>query len=190
MACSFRVEILNEQGGQQFWRGNNVHLYRVWTQLFLKVFTYDKIKASFMPYETHKYKGFDYFWRASSAFAICTGLTTLFVYPLDLAHTRIASDLTQKGQPRLFTTTFDCFNRTHLDEGRAGLYKGYQLAILSSVLRGALSLPVYDTFKRMTDSSNESTGFLANFNQRIGASFISSMLISLLLYPLDTMKRC
>ena len=31
---------------------------------------------------------------------------------------------------------------------------------------------------------------MANFNQRVGASFVSSMLISLILYPLDTMKRC
>jgi hypothetical protein len=32
--------------------------------------------------------------------------------------------------------------------------------------------------------------WLDNFNQRVGASFASSILMSLLLYPLDTMKRC
>lgn len=94
-------------------------------QLFMRVFLYDKIKNSFMPYDSHKYKGFDYFWRAASSFAIITGLTTLVVYPFDLVHTRMCADISSKGQQRLFTTTFDCFNRTHLDEGRAGLYKGY-----------------------------------------------------------------
>ena len=94
-------------------------------QMFLRIFMYDKIKNSFMPYEAHKYKGLDYFWRAAGAYSILTGLTTLFVYPLDLAHARITTDITQKGQPRLFTTTFDAFNRTHLDEGRSGLYKGF-----------------------------------------------------------------
>jgi hypothetical protein len=148
---------------------------------------YDKVKASFMPYDAHKYKGFDYFWRAAGAYSILTAISTLIVYPFDLAHTRVTADITHKNQPRLFTTTFDAFNRTHLDEGRAGLYKGYQLAIVSSVLRASLSLPVYDTLKKRTSGEE---GWLSNFNQRVGASFLSSMLISLLLYPLDTIKRC
>lgn len=155
-------------------------------QLCMRVFLYDKIKNSFMPYDSHKYKGFDYFWRAASSFALITGLTTLVVYPFDLVHTRMSADITSKGQQRLFTTTFDCFNRTHLDEGRAGLYKGYQLAILSSVLRASLTLPVYDTMRTTLPTD----GWLANFSQRLGASFASSMAMSLLLYPLDTMKRC
>lgn len=78
-----------------------------------------------MPYDTHKYRGFDYYWRAAGAFSLCTGLTTLVVYPFDTVHTRITTDLTPTGKPRLFTTSFDCFNRTHLDEGRGGLFKGY-----------------------------------------------------------------
>ena len=141
-----------------------------------------------MPYDTHKYRGFDYYWRAAGAFSVCTAITTLLVYPFDTIHTRIASDLTPQGKPRLFTTTFDCFNRTHLDEGRSGLYKGYQLSIISSVLRASLTLPIYDTYRQMAPGSQKS--WLDNFNQRVGASFASSMLTSLLLYPLDTMKRC
>jgi hypothetical protein len=111
---------------------------------------YDKVKQSFMPYDTHKYRGFDYYWRAAGAFSVCTAFTTLLVYPFDTIHTRIAADLTPNGKPRLFTTTFDCFNRTHLDEGRAGLFKGYQLAILSSALRASFTLPIYDTFRKAT----------------------------------------
>lgn len=142
-----------------------------------------------MPFDTHKYRGFDYYWRAASAFSVCTALTTLFVYPFDTIHTRIAADLTPKGKPRLFTTTFDCFNRTHLDEGRVGLFKGYQLAILSSALRASLTLPIYDSYRQAT-TENKTPAWLKNFNERLGASFVSSMLLSLLVYPLDTMKRC
>lgn len=58
---------------------------------------YDKVKASFMPYDSHKYKGFDYFWRAAGAYSVITAVTTLITYPLDLAHTRITADITQKG---------------------------------------------------------------------------------------------
>ena len=72
------------------------------------------------------------------------GLTTFLTYPFDLFHTRITADLTKKGKPRLFKTTFDVFNRTHIDEGRRGLFKGVEAAIFSSLLRGAIVLPLYD----------------------------------------------
>ena len=140
-------KISSEQGVSQFWRGNNANIYKSFVQLGIRIFFYDKIKGYFMPFDTHKYRGFDYYWRAASAFSACTALTTLFVYPFDTIHTRIAADLTPKGKPRLFTTTFDCFNRTHLDEGRVGLFKGYQLAIVSSVLRASLTLPIYDSYR-------------------------------------------
>ena len=118
--------------------------------MFMRIFMYDKVKNTFMPYDPSKYKGIDYFWRSACSFSLITALSTLIVYPFDVAHTRISADITQKGQPRLFTTTFDAFNRTHIDEGRAGLYKGFQLAILSSALRAALTLPVYDTIRSKT----------------------------------------
>jgi hypothetical protein len=31
---------------------------------------------------------------------------------------------------------------------------------------------------------------MSNFNERLGASFVSSMILSVFLYPLDTMRRC
>ena len=108
---------------------------------------YDKVKNRFMPYEQHKYKGFNFYWRAALSGAICMGFTTFLAYPFDLIHTRISTDLTKKGQARLFTTTFDCFNRTHLDEGFKSLFKGIEATIVSSIIRGALTLPVYDVIK-------------------------------------------
>ena len=74
-----------------------MNIYRTWAQMGLKIFLYDKVKNSFMPYDTKKYKGFDYFWRTATAASICMGITTLLTYPLDLIHTRIACDITKKG---------------------------------------------------------------------------------------------
>jgi len=111
---------------------------------------YDKIKHYFMPYDSRKYKGGDFFWRAAMAAGFCNGLTLLLTYPFDLVHTRISTDMSKKGQKRLFKTSFDCFNRTHIDEGRKGLYKGFEFAVVSSLLRGALTLPVYEMMKSKT----------------------------------------
>ena len=148
------IEISSEQGVSQFWRGNMPNIYKSWIQLGLKIFMYDKVKNAMMPYDTKKYKGFDYFWRTAFAASFCMGLTTLLSYPLDLFHTRITCDLAKKGQQRLFTTTFDCFNRTHLDEGRFGLFKGVETAIVSAILRGAFTLPIYDLFKRQSEGKS------------------------------------
>eukprot|EP00347_Sterkiella_histriomuscorum_P022625 403337776 len=187
-------KITSEQGIVQLWRGNMANIYRNSLQMFLKIFMYDKVKNYFMPYSQQRYKGFDFFWRAASAASICTAITTLTTYPLDLIHTRIASDMTKKGQNRLFKTTFDCFNRTNLDEGRWGLYKGFQIALMQSAVRGVLTLPVYEMIKRSslvrTKDENEQVGLFKTFMQRLGPSMISSLLISSIIFPLDTMKRC
>ena len=88
-----------------------------------------------MPYDVSKYIGFDYFWRVACASQIITGLNLLMCYPLDLIHTRTSGDMSKKGTTRLYQTTFDCFNRTNLEETRIGLYKGYEIAYAAAIGR-------------------------------------------------------
>ena len=89
----------------------------------------------------------------------------------------------------MYHTTFDCFNRTHVDEGfRFGLYKGWQLSYTSSLLRACMTLPALDLVRTVyPDTSNS---WLQNFKAKVGVSFVASTAISLVLYPLDTAKRC
>ena len=116
--------------------------------MMIRVLFYDKIKNYMMPFDTHKYSGLDYFWRVATSAVICGGLTMVFTYPFDLIHTRTATDMARKNTSRLYTTTFDCFNRTNLDEGRLGLFKGADIAVASAVIRSILQLPVYSMVKR------------------------------------------
>lgn len=153
----------------------------------LKVVFYDNIKNFFMPYDARKYKGADYYWRAAASGMLCMGTSTLITYPLDLIHTRLSTDLTKKGQPRLYTTTFECFSRTNIDEGRKGLYKGLFVTLFASLLRGALTLPIYDVMKNQRMTSNDT--LLDRFWLKLGPSVATSIAVSLLLYPFDTVKR-
>lgn len=76
------------------------------------------------------------------------GVMTAFTYPLDLIHTRIATDMTPMGQQRLYNNVFQCFNKTNIDEGvRTGLYKGWQISATSAALRSMLTLPVIDIIR-------------------------------------------
>ena len=122
------------------------------------------------------------------------GITAGLTYPFDLINTRLASDMTKKGSTRLFTTTFDCFNRTNIDEGfKKGLYKGLDLCVVSSALRAAITLPLLDVLRSKSVLGNEAiekNQMLHNFVGKIGISMVCSLTMSLLLYPLDTAKRC
>jgi hypothetical protein len=135
-----------------------------------------------MPFEARKYSGLDYFTRAACASVLCMSLTTLLTYPLDTIHTRTSVDMTKTGQTRLFSTTFDCFCRSNLDEGRYGLYKGVEFAVASSLLRACFTMPVYEVF-----SKNQPESKMWNL---LGASVTTGLILSTVLYPLDTMKKC
>jgi hypothetical protein len=66
------------------------------------------------------------------------------------------------------------------------MYKGATFALLSSFLRSGLTIPVFDTVSRLR-TGHES--YMDRFLQRVGVSMLSGTLISVLLYPLDTLKR-
>ena len=91
-------------------------------------------------------------------------------------------------------TTFDCFNRTNIDEGfKTGLYKGWQIAIAGSIMRSMLTLPVIDAVRSISPkkaAQGEQSSMIESFMERIGVSLFSSSIMSLLFYPLDTAKRC
>lgn len=128
--------------------------------MLTRVVFYDQIKNWLMPYDVTKYQGFDYFWRAATASVLCSALTLFTSYPLDLIHTRTSADMSRKNMPRLYTTTFDCFNRTNLDETRLGLFKGAEIAVFASLARSVLQLPVYSMVKHVQPADDS---YLAQF---------------------------
>lgn len=169
-------------------RGNMPNIYKNSAQLFMKISLYDKIKNYWMPYDFRKYSGVDYFWRAAASAAMCMLFSTALVYPLDTIHTKISTDMTAQNKSKLFNTTFDCFNRTNLDEGRMGLYKGVEISLVTGALRACLTLPVYDMIRRnsLMKGRNDKT---SKYWDMLGASATSGILISLILYPFDTVMR-
>jgi len=90
----------------------------------MKVVFYDRVKNFMMPLNPAKYNGLDFFIRSQIAAICCMSLTLAATYPLDMLHTRMAADSTPNSRSRVYSSTFQCFNRTNLDEGRYGLYKG------------------------------------------------------------------
>lgn len=143
-------KIISEQGTSALWRGNNVNIYRNMSLIILRVSIYDRIKHKYMSLDPSRYGpgSLEYYGRLMSQSAMLIGMTTALVYPLDLIHTRMATDMSKKNQRRLYATTFDCFNRTNIDEGfKEGLYKGWKVAAFSSFFRSMLTLPMIDLIR-------------------------------------------
>lgn len=179
-------QIIREQGASALWRGNMPKFYHSSMQMFMRVLTFDKFKHMFMPYDSSKYIGFDYFWRVAIASVLCNCVTLMFTYPFDMIHTRTCTDMARKNTTRLYTTTFDCFNRINLDETRRGLFKGAEIALISSMLRAIIQLPIYSTVKKVMPQDDTMMG---RFSQRLGTSMVAGSLVTLLVYPLDTIKK-
>ncbi len=169
------------------------HIYGQWVQVLVKVTFYDRIKHAIMPYNSNKYSGLDFFIRSQTAAISCMGLSLALTYPFDLIHTRISADFTPATRQRIYTSTFQCFNRTNIEEGRFGTFKGMEFAIFAAVFRSMVHLPVYDSVKWATNKSgldNNPDSMPGSFMQRIGASLITGLFLSTILYPIDTFKRC
>lgn len=182
--------IVSEQGVGALWRGNNANVYRNLMQICLRVTVYDRVKHAYMPQDASRYAGADFYWRLLASAAMTMGITAALTYPLDLIHTRLAADMSKKGQHRLYHTTFDCFNRTNIDEGfRKGLYKGLDLSVATSAVRTVMTLPLLDAL-RANSGAAKSSPPLQNFLDKIGISMLCSLTLSVALYPLDTAKRC
>lgn len=182
-------KVIREQGFSSLWRGNNVNMYRHLMLIGLNVTVYDKIKNAYMPLDESRYSGIDYYWRFLASASMICSVTAAFAYPLDLIHTRITSDMSKKGQQRLFTTTFDCFNRTNIDEGRKGLFKGVEVSMASSAARCLLTLPVLDFVRSNSKLVEGENKMVKEFNQKLGISLMASLVISSIIYPFDTIKR-
>jgi hypothetical protein len=86
--------IVHKEGPLSLWRGNMPHIYHSQIQMFCRVIFFDKFKNYLMPYEAHKYSGFDWFWRVGLASMSCQMLNLVVAYPLETIHTRMCADMT------------------------------------------------------------------------------------------------
>ena len=75
--------------------------------------------------------------------------TSLFLYHLDFARTRLATDTrahSADGQ-RQFKGLLDVYRKTLLSDGIVGLYRGFGVSILGITLYRGMYFGIYDTVK-------------------------------------------
>ncbi|RLU26242.1 hypothetical protein DMN91_000035 [Ooceraea biroi] len=176
------VRIPKETGFLSFWRGNLANVIRYFPTQALNFAFKDKFKIFFLG-DVPK----DAFWRqlaGNLAAGGAAGATSLlFVYPLDLARTRLAADV-GRGKKREFKGINDCILKIFKSDGFLGLYRGFNVSVQGIIIYRATYFGLYDTM-RIALPDPKSTPLYINF---LIAEIVTTI-AGIVSYPFDTVRR-
>ncbi|CAA3021938.1 ADP,ATP carrier ER-ANT1 [Olea europaea subsp. europaea] len=140
--------VLREEGVLSFWRGNQANVIRYFpTQAFNFAFK-GYFKTLFG--RSKEKDGYLKWFAGNVASGSAAGATTsLFLYHLDYARTRLATDAREcpingKQQSK---GLIDVYRKTLLTDGIAGLYRGFGASIIGITLYRGMYFGIYDTMK-------------------------------------------
>ena len=177
------VRIPKEEGVLSFWRGNFANVIRYFPTQALNFAFKDFFKGLLMPKGFSGYSTWGYWWRSMLSGGGAGASSLLFVYPLDLARTRMSTDVGKKGE-----TTYkglgDCVSKTYKEGGIKALYKGFNISVAGIIPYRAVYFGGYDTLKRIFKIDNNTSFFfkwLVSQSNTIFAQFLT--------YPIDTIRR-
>ena len=178
------TRVFREQGFQSFWRGNLANVVRYFPTQALNFAFKDTYKKYLCPYnpKTEKIK----FFMGNMASGGAAGASSLlFVYPLDFARTRLATDMGKGPEDRQFNGLVDCIQKIFASDGPIGLYRGFGISVAGIIMYRAAYFGMFDTGKAylFKDAKSANVFFMWMFAQFVT---VTSGIAS---YPLDTVRR-
>jgi len=179
------VRVGKEQGVKAYWAGNFTNCIRYFpTQAFNLAFK-DTIKRQFP-----KYSPKDQFWPFFAVNLASGGLagagSLCFVYPLDYARTRLASDV--GSGKRTFNGLGDCLMKTMKGpQGVMSLYNGFGISVAGIIPYRGVQFGLNDTILGINPWKSEK-GFVGIASKWAGAQF-SVIMSGFVTYPFDTVRR-
>ncbi|XP_010527043.1 PREDICTED: probable ADP,ATP carrier protein At5g56450 [Tarenaya hassleriana] len=181
--CIFRT--VREDGFLSLWRGNGSSVLRYYPSVALNFSLkdlYRNILRNSSSEENHIFAGASANFAAGAA-AGCT--TLIVVYPLDIAHTRLAADIGKPGV-RQFRGICHFLSTIHKKDGFRGIYRGLPASLHGIIVHRGLYFGGFDTMKEIF--SEESKPELALWKRWILAQAVTTS-AGLVSYPLDTVRR-
>lgn len=185
VADSFK-RVLREEGLFSFWRGNQANVIRYFpTQAFNFAFK-GYFKSIFG--RSKEKDGYIKWFAGNVASGSAAGATTsLFVYHLDYARTRLgtdAKDCRVNGQ-RQFKGLVDVYSKTLSSDGIVGLYRGFGASIIGITLYRGMYFGIYDSMKPIVLVGPLEGNFFASFLLGWSVTTVSGVCA----YPFDTLRR-
>ncbi|XP_019197090.1 PREDICTED: probable ADP,ATP carrier protein At5g56450 [Ipomoea nil] len=178
------VRTVREEGFLSLWRGNGSSVIRYYPSVALN-FSLKDLYRNIL----HSNFKEGHFLAGPSANFIAgagAGCTTLvIIYPLDIAHTRLAADL-GRTDARQFRGICHFLRTIHEKEGNRGIYRGLPASLQGMIVHRGLYFGGFDTIKDMM--SEKSKPDVALWKRWLVAQGVTTS-AGLLSYPLDTVRR-
>lgn len=177
------VRVPKEQGFSSFWRGNMANVIRYFPTQALNFMFKERYKALFPAKKTDSFQ-----WRLTAnvmAGGLAGATSSLVVYPLDFARTRLAVDV-GSGKAREFTGTLDCIMKTAKHSGmfkKGGVYNGFMISCVGIFFYRGTYFGLYDTVNGMDFMKG------ASFIQKFSVGYTVTVTAGLISYPIDTVRR-
>jgi solute carrier family 25 (adenine nucleotide translocator) protein 4/5/6/31 len=180
------VRVMQTEGLGAFWRGNTANVIRYFPTQALNFAFKDMIKAMF---KVNKNEGNAVKFAKNIAAGGTAGAMSLaFVYSLDFARTRLASDVkgakgSKGGGERQYNGLIDVYKKTIASDGLAGLYRGFVISCVGIIVYRGFYFGLYDTLRPILLGKDASVTL--SFALAYGVTVVSGLLS----YPLDTVRR-
>lgn len=176
------VRTVKEEGILSLWRGNGSSVLRYYPSVALNFSLKDLYRNILRSQDIHFLSGTFSNFIAGSA-AGCTSL--VIVYPLDIAHTRLAADI-GRTEARQFRGICHFLSTIRQKDGIRGIYRGLPASLHGMIVHRGLYFGGFDTLKEVM--SEESKQDAALWKRWIAAQAVTTS-AGLISYPLDTVRR-
>ncbi|KAJ7449965.1 mitochondrial carrier [Mycena latifolia] len=179
------VRTYKEEGLAALWRGNGTNVIRYFPTQALNFAFKDYFKSLF---GFKKSEGYWTWFAGNIASGAGAGATSsLFVYSLDYARTRLSSDAKSAGAggKRQFNGLLDVYKQTLAADGVKGLYRGFVPSIVGIMVYRGSYFGFYDSLKPTVLVGPLEGSFLASF----ALGWAVTTVAGIMAYPMDTIRR-
>ena len=185
--------VYREQGLASFWRGNVANLMRYSPSQALSFAFKDLYKRALgiggARTDRDNPATWLLVWGNLLAAGAAGGTSMVCLYPLEMARTLLAADVSKVGEVRKFAGTFQCLRNVYAEKGLAGWYAGLPVSLLGVVIFRGLYMGGYDIAKHVLGLGGPQVGCGTNLLSRLGAAQVVTTVAGTLCYPLDTVRR-
>jgi solute carrier family 25 (adenine nucleotide translocator) protein 4/5/6/31 len=179
------TRVMKEQGVAALWRGNFTNCIRYFPTQALNLASKDTIKSMFPRYDS-KTQFWQFFATNLASGGLAGGFSLMFVYPLDYARTRLATDV--GSGKKTFNGLADCLVKTAKGpRGVLSLYNGFGVSVAGIIPYRGVQFGLNDTIKGLNPWDKDVT-FVGIVSKWAGAQF-SVIMSGFATYPFDTVRR-
>ena len=166
------VRTYKQEGISSFWRGNTAKCIFSFASNSVSLSFHNKMKQAFKVSKSDSY--LTNFGKNVVISAAAGAITLSFIYSLDFAYTRLATDKEMNNQ-HLYINITDVYKKTYASDGIRGLYRGFGVSIASLVLYRSITLALFGicSLKLLKPDSSSGKQFLLS----TAIAFVSGIIV-------------